>query len=181
MKNNREKDYQTIVKELYKIEAEIGLPEEIFLAVSSLMPIPNVDLLIRDKEGRILLSWRDDIFFGTGWHIPGGCIRFKETMLERVQETARSELHTEVLVNPNPLAVRDVIIDKEKNEQPTQKKRAHHLAVLYECYLPKGYDIDNGDLEETDVGYLKWFKTIPDNILKVHDCYKDILIKLNLV
>ena len=100
------KCYERLFNELQSIDARNGMPEEVFLAISTLMPIPNVDLLIRDESGRILLSWRDDMYFGKGWHIPGGCIRFKETMLERVKETAILELHTEVEINPIPLAVR---------------------------------------------------------------------------
>lgn len=46
-----------------------GLPEEVFLFLSRMTPIVNVDLLIKDEKGRTLLSWRDDIHSGTGWHV----------------------------------------------------------------------------------------------------------------
>lgn len=170
--------YKKMFLELQKLDARKGLPEDIFAMISMLIPIANVDLFIRDDKGRILLSWRDDEFFGKGWHIPGGCIRFKETMLERIAETARKELHTEVSVNPVPMAVRDVIVEKEAEEP---KMRAHHLAVMYECRLPESYNINNRKISETDEGYLKWFDKIPDNILKVHDCYKDIFEKMELL
>ena len=39
----------------------LGLPEEIFLFVSRTTPLVNVDLLIKDENGRTLLSWRDEI------------------------------------------------------------------------------------------------------------------------
>lgn len=171
-------DYGKLLYELQKIDARSGLPEEVFTLVSTLVPIANVDLFIRDHKCRILLSWRNDEFFGKGWHIPGGCIRFKETMLERLQKTADKELQTKVHVNPVPLAVRDVIVGKNEEEP---KKRAHHLAVLYDCRLPKEYEINNNGLSETDAGYLKWFEKIPDNILKVHDCYRDIFEKYALL
>lgn len=164
-------NYSEIAKQLMEIDARDGLPEEIFLAVSTLMPVANIDLLIRDECGRVLLSWRNDPYFEQAWHIPGGCIRFKETMLERVQKTAIEELHTEVIVNPVPLAVRDVIEDRDSTKH---KIRAHHLAVLYDCRLPEGYKIDNGQLGEQDAGYLKWFDRMPDNLLRLHDCYRDI-------
>ena len=167
-------NYDRIFHELQQIDAANGLPEKLFLAISMLMPVPNIDLLILNQEGQILLSWRDDEYFGKGWHIPGGCIRFKETMLERAIETARIELHTEVEINPEPLAIRDVIVGKN---EPTPKVRAHHLAVLFECKLPEEYQIDNRGMAEGDAGYLKWFGKIPNNILKVHDCYKDIFEK----
>ena len=85
------------------ISPERGLPQEVFLEVSSIIPIPNVDLLLLNDEGKILLSWRDDIYYGKGWHLPGGCIRFKETMLDRVHKTALAELGCDVLVDVNQL------------------------------------------------------------------------------
>src|ERR1700730_10657075 len=73
-----------------------GLPYELFLFISSLVPMVNVDLLIRDDRKRILLTWRDDDIHGKGWHVPGGMIRFKETAEERVRATALEELGAEV-------------------------------------------------------------------------------------
>ena len=60
------------------VDGRQGLPETLFLLVSSLVPLPNVDLLITDKAGRLLLARRNDRFFGTSWHIPGGCMRKEE-------------------------------------------------------------------------------------------------------
>lgn len=171
-------NYEEIYDKLQKIDARNGIPEKVFLAISTLMPVPNVDLLIQDKSNRILLSWRDDMYFGKGWHIPGGCIRFKETMLERVQETAILELNSKVDINPVPIAVRDVIVGKGEKDP---RVRAHHLAILFECRLPEQYCINNLGKTERDAGYLKWFRRIPDNILKVHDCYRDIFEKMELM
>ena len=69
------------------IDGRQGLPQELFWLVSSLTPIPNVDLLITDSRGCVLLAWRKDEFYGEGWHIPGGCIRYGETMMERLHKT----------------------------------------------------------------------------------------------
>lgn len=168
---------QTInLQELVELDARQGLPEELFLAISSLIPIANVDLFIRNDANQILLSWRDDPFYGKGWHIPGGCIRFKETMEDRIKKVAKSELNCEVQINEVPIAVRDVIIEKDSCEP---KIRAHNLAVMFECFIE--HDIDNGNKKENEAGYLKWFSKIPDNILKVHECYQDIFEKFDLV
>ena len=171
-------NYEKIMNELRQIDARNGLPENVFLAISTLVPIPNIDLFIRNKQGQILLSWRDDAYFGKGWHIPGGCIRFKETMIERVIETARAELHSEVEVNPVPLAIKDVIMGKDES---APKLRAHHLAVLFECKLPEEYELSNQGRAETEAGYLKWFAKIPENMLKVHDCYREIFAQMELL
>src|SRR5258708_14553334 len=75
-----------------------GLPYELFLFISRLVPMVNVDLLISDDQGRILLTWRDDEIHGVGWHVPGGMIRYKETAAERGHSTALAELGAEVVI-----------------------------------------------------------------------------------
>ena len=42
--------YEELYSCLKDIDARNGLPEEVFLMISTLMPIPNVDLLIQDDD-----------------------------------------------------------------------------------------------------------------------------------
>lgn len=156
------------------IDAHNGMQEELFLLVSGIMPIPNVDLMITNENNQLLFSWRDDPYFGQGWHFPGGCIRFGETMLERVQKTAMAELGTILIVEENPLAIKDVICDERENLKYSNE-RGHHLAVLFRCKVPYGFKIDNKGKKENEVGYLKWFDFVPDNLVHVHDVYEEIL------
>ncbi len=166
-------EYANILREV-KSDYSQGLPEELFLFVSSVTPIPNVDLLITNEKKQLLLSWRDDPYFGRGWHIPGGCIRFGETMLERIQKTALEEIGAEVIVNGGPIAVRDVIC-KGRTELKHPNERGHHLAILYDCSVLENYKINNGEKKENDPGYLKWFDRVPEDILQVHEVYKEII------
>lgn len=80
------------------VDPENGLGDELFCFVSTLMPVTNVDLIIINERRQILLSWRDDKDYGQGWHIPGGCIRFRETFKDRIQKTAMHELGTSVAI-----------------------------------------------------------------------------------
>ena len=41
-----------------------GLPEELFIFGTTLMPVSNVDLFITNDKGQVLLSWRDDQYYG---------------------------------------------------------------------------------------------------------------------
>lgn len=161
-----------------KINPTEGLPLEIFEWISSMVPIANVDLLILNERKEILLSWRDDEYYGQGWHIPGGCIRFKETIEDRLQKTAKSEIGTKVITDYVPIATREVIMGKG---QAFPVKRAHNISILYECRLPNGFKITNKDKEEKTAGYLRWFREIPENILQVHDVYFDIFMKYQLM
>lgn len=170
--------YDDVLKRFMEIDGRQGIPEDVFIAISTVMPIVNVDLLVLDDEKRILLSWRDDVYFGKGWHLPGGCIRYKETMMERIQKTALNEIGTRVIAEPEPIAVKDVIMGKEESRI---RARAHQLAVLYKCTLPKKFRIDNLAKSKNTPGYLKWFELIPEDILAVHSVYHDVFRQYGLV
>ena len=144
---------------------EEGLPEEVFLFATEITPMLNVDLLIRDEEGRILLSWRDDRFYGKGWHVPGGILRLKESFEDRIQKTALNEIGCNVICSAKPIEIVPIIIKEIKT-------RGHFVTFVYECRLPKGVEIKNGTRQETEAGYLAWHKKCPDNILQVHTFYR---------
>lgn len=141
-----------------------GLPEEVFLFISRMTPMVNVDLLIKDKKGRTLLSWRDDQFAGAGWHLPGGIVRFKEKLEDRLQKVAETELGTVVKFDPVPLAVNQVICK--------HNTRGHFISILYTCFLSSKFIPKNKELTNTDKGYLKWHDSCPENLVKVHEMYR---------
>jgi len=107
---------------------ERGLPEDLLMLVSRLTPLVNVDLLIQDSGGRTLLTWRHDRFYGPGWHIPGGIIRYKEKALDRIRAVALRELVAEVESEAAPLLVREYI-DLHAGD------RGHFISLLYRCRL----------------------------------------------
>ena len=108
-------------------DARKGLPEDVFRFVSRVTPLINVDLLIQDDRSRTLFTWRDDEFFGPGWHIPGSIIRYKETAADRIRACAREELGAEVAPEPAPLMVFEDLAEQET--------RGHHISLLYRCRL----------------------------------------------
>ena len=144
-----------------------GLPDEVFYYASRIVPLINVDLLIKDKNGRCLLTWRDDKYSGTGWHIPGGIIRYKETITERIVEVARIELGTKISHDTSPLAVNE-IIDHNK------RTRAHFISLLYQCYLPDNFRIIN-KVQPKQPGFIAWHNKVPDDLLCWHEIYRHYL------
>ena len=141
-----------------------GLPEELFYYVSRITPLVNIDLLIKDELGRTLLSWRDDPYCGRGWHVPGGIIRFRETLENRIKEVARTEIGIEINFDPVPLAVNELI-------HPELESRSHFLSLLYKCFLPGNFVPQNKGLIGKDPGYLKWHDSCPENLIKYHEVY----------
>ena len=160
---------------LCKNNPEKGLGEELFLRVSSLIPIVNVDLLVYDAKGRFLLTWRDDPHCGKGWHVPGGCIRFKETCAERIRKVAQKELGLQhIKFDQEPIKVFE-IINREHRDIQNQNERGHFITLVYKCYAPCEFTIDEQLYKEGEVGYMQWFDHLPDNLLSIQSCYKEII------
>lgn len=67
------------------IDTTKGLPKEFFHFAATLILCDNINLFIT-RSNQLLLIWRDDEFYGQGWHIPGGCIRMRETIDKRIQK-----------------------------------------------------------------------------------------------
>jgi ADP-ribose pyrophosphatase YjhB (NUDIX family) len=110
-----------------------GLPEELFLFVSRITPLINVDLLIRDDTKRTLLTWRSDRFYGPGWHVPGGIIRYKESAANRIHIVAMDELGATVEFDSSPMLVKESIDTGRRN-------RGHFISLLYKCRLTSDLD-----------------------------------------
>jgi colanic acid biosynthesis protein WcaH len=145
-----------------------GLPDEVFYFISRTMPLVNVDLLVKDKNGCTLLAWRDDEYYGQGWYIPGSIVRFKETLEQRIQRCAERELGINVSYDPKPLVI-------EQNITPEWENRAHFISFLYRCSVPEGFIPDNSFRKEYDAGYLRWHEKCPDNFLRAQDCYRKFM------
>ena len=146
-----------------------GLSEEIFLFVSRITPIINVDLLIKNEQNQTLLTWREDGYYPPSWHIPGGIIRYKEAISDRIKAVAKNELGARVKFKKEPLAVNEVIIPKRKN-------RGHFISLLYECALTSPLD-KNLKYEKgiPKPGQWAWHSKCPKNIISVHKMYRKFL------
>lgn len=145
-----------------------GLPDAVFALVTRLTPMINVDLLIRNERNETLLTWRDDAFYH-GWHVPGGIIRFKERMADRIAEVARRELATVVKPGANPVAINEFVYQE-------RRIRGHFISLLFECELA-------GPLDETlrhqsgrpEHGQWAWHSACPVDMIPSHEAYRRFL------
>jgi ADP-ribose pyrophosphatase YjhB (NUDIX family) len=145
-----------------------GLPEELFLFVSRITPLVNVDLLIQDQARRTLLTWRSDDHYGPGWHVPGGIIRYKETAHQRIHEVARQELGASVEFDPTPLAVTESIAG--------ERNRGHFISLLYRCRLKSALDPGLQAAGDPPApGSWQWHASAPADLLEAHDIYRRFL------
>jgi len=139
----------------------------VFLFVTRLTPMVNVDLLIRDTSGRTLLTWRDDGYeYSPGWHIPGGIIRYKESTAERIQAVARRELGSTARFAPQPLAIGEVM-------HPVRRNRGHFISLLFRCELEHEPDPRlRWDGGQPNGGQWAWHEGCPPDLIAVHDMYR---------
>lgn len=149
----------------YVLEPKKGLPKEVFYFVSRITPLVNVDLLIKDKSGRTLLAWRDDKYSGTGWHVVGGIVRYKETLEERLKITALKEVGPNLKIDFKPLTITQIFVPKRRN-------RSHFISFLYKAEVTKDFVIDNKGKKAGEVGFLKWHKKCPKNLLACQEMYR---------
>lgn len=149
--------------EFYVPNPSKGLPEELFLFISRITPLINVDLLIKNEQNHTLLTWRDCGYYPPGWHVPGGIIRYKETIAERISAVAKNELGAEVEFNPVPLAINDMI-------NSTRKNRGHFISLLYQCRLVTRPDESLRCKDDSpNPNEWMWHSSCPANIISVHE------------
>lgn len=152
-----------------RIDPRRGLGEDLFVFSSSLVPVVNVDLFITNDEKELLLVWRDDKFSGQGWHIPGGCVRLKETLEERIVKTAQDDIGSNVCFDKEPIAVREDINHEDRCWLKNQLERSHNISFLYNCKLPEKQSVICDER-------IRWFSSIPESLLQQHKIlYGDII------
>jgi len=167
MRQPKIKETINLLESLIKNPSD-GLPEDIFLFISRITPLINVDLLIKNEKGQTLLTWRDDGYHGPGWHIPGGIIRYKEKTSDRINAVAKKELGSKVSFKKNPLAINEVICSR--------KTRGHFISLLYECKLINSLDENlKFKQEKLKPGQWAWHSKCPDNIISIHEMYRKFI------
>jgi ADP-ribose pyrophosphatase YjhB (NUDIX family) len=144
-----------------------GLPEPIFELALKLTPMVNVDLLVKDGEGRTLLAWREDRF-GAGWHIPGGIIRYGEHSGQRIDFVAREELGASVEPDLLPCDILQYV-----------GRRGHFISLLYRCRLIGDFELPtlfhSGDGTPRH-GAIGWIKGLPQSLYPSHEQYASWLV-----
>jgi colanic acid biosynthesis protein WcaH len=141
-----------------------GLPRDVFLFVSRIVPLVNVDLLIQDDRSRTLLTWRHDEFFGPGWHVPGGMIRYKELAADRIRNCAREELGADISCDPAPVLVSETI--------HAQNTRGHFISLLFRCrLLGPPDDARRAASHPPSPGQWRWHERCPPDLLEAQRPY----------
>ena len=139
-----------------------GLSQKPFRFVSRITPLINVDLLIQDDRSQTLLTWRDDEFFGPGWHVSGGIIRYKESA-DRIRVCARAELGADVSFEPVPLLVLEDIGGQNTRD---------HISLLFRCrVLSPPDEAKRAASDPPSSGQWRWHDRCPPDLLEAQRPY----------
>ena len=161
---------QQLVRELEELfpDSRAGLPNELFFLVSRLTPLVNVDLFIQNEQRATLLTWRADAFY-TGWHVPGGIIRFKELAADRIRAVARSELGASVEADAKPF-------DVSEKRHAERDVRGHFISMIYHARLTSPLDaaLACTDLDAPRHGQWAWHRRCPERLIPQHAIYRHL-------
>mgnify|MGYP006277668553 CR=1 FL=1 len=142
-----------------------GLPQHLFEYVSSITPLLNVDVLVCDTDFNFLLTWRHDSTYGPAWHVPGGIVRFKESILSRIHHVCSKEIGIDSLSNIRPLEINQIM-------NPTRDYRGHFVSILFLATVPNLHmDISHPTSQGSSNGERACFAESPINILPQHRRY----------
>lgn len=156
-------DIEGLERLVSSFNGQIGkeLGSELYHLCSALMPSVNVDVLLRSDDG-IYLRWRDDDFYGPGWHVPGGVVRHKETLLWRVTKVLEHECGVKVagLSEREADSVRELF-------HSSRCIRGHFISIAYVMRLD---DLISGGgvVDELIYGKGKFFDVMPPDLIIQH-------------
>ncbi len=111
------------------------IPEDIYAQIVHLMPIPCVDLLVEDLEGRILLIKRANDPAKGQWWFPGGRVHYLETRMQAAERKLKEECGLEVF-QIKEMGTYDVILD-----MPGDEKQRHGITTIFHIRIKEFGDV----------------------------------------
>lgn len=117
--------------------------DEIYREIIKTMPIPCVDLLVTDRDGRILMVKRKNEPVKGQWWFPGGRVFYKELRIEAAKRKLKEECGLEA-VSIKEMGTFDLIFD----DQPNQDCSIHGITTVFDISVEnKLIKIDNQSTE----------------------------------
>ncbi len=159
-----EHELATLEAILAKLDGQgADLPPVLFRFVTEIAATSNIDLLVQDGQGRVLLAWREDAF-GRGWHVPGSIIRHREEIGHRIQACAADEFGCDLAVAARPVALVQIFDD-----------RGHSVSLCFAAALQGGQPRTVTAADTPRPGDLCWFDAAPDPLYPSHLVYRAVI------
>jgi colanic acid biosynthesis protein WcaH len=141
------------------------LPQHLFDYISTITPLVNVELILKDCTPSIVLSWRDDGLYGPGWHLPGGIVRHKESLLSRVREVARLECGITKIQTCNLIQINQIM-------NPHRDLRGHFISFVFGVTTANQFIQTSPELVD---GAVCSFTKVPVNLIDQHQRYHGLI------
>ena len=144
-----------------------GLPEEIFLFLSRIIPMANVDLLIQDQLPAAPSSLgATTSSLDPGWHVPGGIPRYKEMAADRIRAWVTQELGAEVApLKPSPSSCPKISASRPAAGTP--------FPLLYGCTLLTPPDEScRAHSNPPRHGEWRWHEFCPPDLLDIQAAFR---------
>lgn len=127
---------------------------EKFLDMIDSTPLVSMDLLIEDKQGRVLLGKRLNKPAQDYWFVPGGRIRKNETLSDAIVRISKAELGIEITLDKTRLmGAFDHIYDD--NFAGVEGINTHYVAMGYQVKMHDDLNIES-DEQHSDMSW--WSK-----------------------
>lgn len=111
-----------------------------FLKIIAATPLVSIDLIVRNKEGEVLLGKRVNRPAKGYWFVPGGRIRKNERLYDAIQRIAEAELGITITLDVAKLiGVFEHIYDD--NFFGDEGVNTHYVVVAYEYNLDEKSEI----------------------------------------
>lgn len=117
-----------------------------------------VDLLIKDSSGKLFLTQRNILPYKGLWHLPGGAIRFKETLEDAANRIAEREFGCKVKILKH-IGLCEIIVDDLDGRTPR-----HSNSIVVEAEI-----ISNTPQVTKESKQLGYFLKLPANMHPYHE------------
>lgn len=147
------------------------LPDDEFKQLLKNAPLVSIDLIIKNRDNKVLLGLRKNAPAKDLWFVPGGRIFKDETFNNAFKRITFSELGEEIDISKaHPIKVAEHFYNENKFE--IEGLSTHYIVIVYEITDFK-FEIREND-QHSD---FEWFK-IDDliNSMKVHQNTKDYFL-----
>ena len=150
----------SISRVLDGIDGTAGIGKTLFESISRLTPAVSVELIIKSQDQQSsLLTWRDDELYGPGWHVPGGVVRFKETLISRVDKVLKHEIGVSASKIEGPIGFHEIFNNK-------RDIRGHFVSFVFLVELIGAPPEEHRAKESTPKsGCWRWFAKSPHNLI----------------
>lgn len=119
------------------------IDNDLYQKIVQVMPIPSIDLIVVDDQGRVLLAKRTNEPERGHWWFPGGRVHFLETRLQASIRKLKEEcgLEAEQIVE---IGTYDVIVERSDNAA-----KLHGITTLFHARVgnTKQYTLDSQNSE----------------------------------